>query len=587
MVDIDFLPIFLDEAFETLELWESACLRLESEVSDDLISELFRYAHNIKGSSRSVGLESFGRLVHTAEDFITKIKQKELTVDDRVIAVLLDTQNFLISWVEHLRDDPNCELDFLELEKRFRSLSAPKVPSEKHEPENLGFGFFDDDNEDDTVPAQTPSNDTQIAEKGPVQDLHQDGQSEVNTNRKPQPIVAAKPAARSDETIRVSTKKLDSVIRLIGELSIQHAIVRNAKETKRLNEDHALEAIDLTHKVMQDLQSEAMSLRMQPLESLFQRMERVSKDVARDQGKHIAVDIKGADVELDKTVIEKVKDPLVHILRNAVDHGIESTQRRIELGKPEKATITIEGMQTASSVSIQISDDGRGLNLAKILDKAKKNGLITDQTDLSSQEIAQLIFSPGLSTADSVTDVSGRGVGMDVVKQAVDSLGGNISIHTKQDQGTVFTISLPSTLSILDAIVVGLANKFYAVPIQDVDEVVDLSALSIQSTSQQGRVINLRGSILPVQCLGSYLPERDGKSSEDYSGIALITRQNGSSVAFKVDTLEGQQSIVVRQLEGKLAELPGFTGATILSSGEPAMIIHLPHIVKSYLSAIA
>lgn len=176
---------------------------------------------------------------------------------------------------------------------------------------------------------------------------------------------------------------------------------------------------------------------------------------------------------------------------------------------------------------------------------------------------------------------------MDVVKQAVDSLGGNISILTKQGEGTVFTISLPSTLSILDAIVVGLSNKFYAVPIQDVDEVVDLSALSIQSTSQQGRVINLRGSILPVQCLGSYLPERDSTPSDDYSGIALITRQNGSSVAFKVDKLEGQQSIVVRQLEGKLAELPGFTGATILSSGEPAMIIHLPHIVKSYLSAIA
>lgn len=350
-------------------------MRLESEVGDDLISELFRYAHNIKGSSRSVGLESFGKLVHTAEDFITKIKQKEVLVDDRVIAVLLDTQNFLISWVEHLREDPNCELDFHELEKRFMTLGSTKTQSEKKEPENLGFGFFDDDEDDDNGPVENSSVTTETFEVGTKVDLPLETNKKENIENKPQKVSASKPSSRRDETIRVSTKKLDSVIRLIGELSIQHAIVRNAKGTKRLNEDHALEAIDLTHKVMQDLQSEAMSLRMQPLESLFQRMERVSKDVARDQGKHIIVDVKGADVELDKTVIEKVKDPLVHILRNAVDHGIETSQKRIELGKPEKATIRIEGMQTASSVSIQISDDGRGLNLAKILDNAKKMGL--------------------------------------------------------------------------------------------------------------------------------------------------------------------------------------------------------------------
>lgn len=228
------------------------------------------------------------------------------------------------------------------------------------------------------------------------------------------------------------------MIRLIGELSIQHSIIKNAKESESLNTVQAGDAINLSHKVIQDLQSETMSLRMQPLEGLFQRMERVARDVARQQNKKINVVLKGTDVELDKTVIEQMKDPLVHILRNAVDHGIESEDARSKSGKSPTATILIEGLQTATNVTIRISDDGQGLNEDKILQKARERGLIASDAQPPPHDIHQMIFLPGFSTADKVTDVSGRGFGMDVVRQAVNDLSGDIEITSIRSKGYLY-----------------------------------------------------------------------------------------------------------------------------------------------------
>lgn len=598
MVDNEFLDIFLDEAREILERWESACIRLEKEAKPETISELFRAAHNIKGSALSVGLEAFGSLVHKAEDLITKCSTGVIPVSGEVISALLDCQKILSDWIEALRASKTYSGDVSNICDRLLKLQGESVQSTKGEIE--GFELFDDaDAKDSEAPKDLG---TILIESGNVsqEDIER---AVTQQNRKLGEVlvdsgVVSKEAVKIaleqqkssgqkiDETIRVSLRKLDSIIRLIGELSIQHSIVRNAKETSQLNEPHTHEAIGLSHKVIQDLQGEAMALRMQPLESLFQRMERVSRDVARQQGKTIDVVLKGTDVELDKTVIERMKDPLVHILRNAVDHGLEDHDARKKSGKNQTATITIEGIQTAANVSIMISDDGRGLDEEKILKKALEKGLISSQAKPTTHEIHQMIFMPGFSTADAVTDISGRGVGMDVVKRTVDELGGAISIESTRGKGTQFLISLPSTLSILDALVVSLGDQLYAVPIQDVEEVVDMSSTKIVTTTQKGKVINLRGKILPLENLGLYLPNAEAKLCH-MPGVALVVRHNSRAVAFQVDKVAGQQSIVVRQLEGKLAEVPGFAGGTILSSGEPSMIIHLPQILRSYLLAVS
>jgi len=277
----------------------------------------------------------------------------------------------------------------------------------------------------------------------------------------------------------------------------------------------------------------------------------------------------------------------VHILRNAVDHGIESPEGLKQANKTDKASVVIEGLQTESHVCIKITDDGSGLNRRKIMKKAVEKGLVAAGKTLPDREIDQLIFQPGFSTADKVTDVSGRGVGMDVVKKAVDELGGQIDIKSTEGKGTEFLISLPSTLSIVDAVVVGLGPVRYAVPVQDVHEVIDMGSTKVSSCTNKGKVLNLRGQVIPVEYLNDYLPTAQQVADGDNKGVALITRNEQGYVAFRVDRVEGQQSIVIRQLEDNLAKVPGFAGATILANGEPSMILHLPQIVKSYLASVA
>jgi two-component system chemotaxis sensor kinase CheA len=583
-VDLEFLTIFLDEAVEILQKWESSCLSLEKNKDLETINELFRSAHNLKGSSKSVGLDAFAQFVHAAEDLITRVKNAQIACDPDVIAVLLDTQKALGDWVDQLRVNVDFVPDTNAICERLKNVQmnvGQVLASESSKATDLGSilvqsGQVTQIQVEQAVNLQNRKLGEVLVDQGVVTpDVVQDALKQQRA------AVGQKP----DDTIRVSLRKLDSMIRLIGELSIQHSIVRNARDTRKLSESASLDAIALAHKVIQDLQTEAMSLRMQPLENLFQRLERVSRDVARQQQKTINVLVKGTDVELDKTVLERMKDPLIHILRNAVDHGIETAEKRASCGKSPAATVLIEGIQTAANVTIRITDDGQGLNEERILAKAKERQLVPQDANPSRSEIHQMIFMPGFSTVEQVTDVSGRGVGMDVVKRAVDDLGGHIVILSEPGRGTQFQITLPSTLSILDAIVVGLDNVHYAVPVQDVEEVIDLSTATIESSTQRGQVINLRGRILPIQSLNEYLPHAPTENRKPQN-VAIVARHDAVTVAFQVDSIAGQQSIVVRQLEGNLAKVPGFAGGTILASGEPSMIIHLQQIVRSYVSGV-
>jgi two-component system chemotaxis sensor kinase CheA len=277
---------------------------------------------------------------------------------------------------------------------------------------------------------------------------------------------------------------------------------------------------------------------------------------------------------------------LIHILRNAVDHGIEDVSRRIGSGKKESATIKISATQTAAHVSICVSDDGQGLQRERIFNRAVEKGLIAPNSVLSENEIFDLIFLPGFSTAEKVTDLSGRGVGMDVVKRAVQDLGGRIEIQSEEGKGTTIQINLPSNLSIVDAIVVHLGKNRYAVPIQDIEEVVQTATMSQEKVGGNGRVINLRGHVLPLEQLSTFLPNNEVDDSNQLERVAIIAKKNSVSVAFEVDRIVGQQSIVVRQLDSKMKTIPGFSGGTILQDGEPGMIIHLPSILNQFENSL-
>lgn len=595
MVDQDFLPIFLDEAAETLAQWEAICLAMENVAQQDDVDALFRAAHNLKGSSRSVGLEAFSEFVHVIEDTLTALKKDLVLVTPPVIAIFLECQTILLNWIEAVKTTPDFVPDTEKVRQRLAAIipnsidirpsddgglvlfDESSLPIVEVKSQNIGDilienGHATQEQVDDAVKLQTAKLGSILIAQGVTS---QEAVKEALEIQKQQGM-------RIDETIRVGLQKLDTLIRLMGELSIQHSIVSNAKEHGHLHTAKVGEAISLTSKVIQDLQTEAMALRMQPVDSLFKRLERVARDVARSQNKHIKISLSGENVEMDKTVLEKMKDPLVHIIRNAVDHGIESEDDRIDQGKSPIATLSIEAVQTATNVRITIAEDGRGLNREKILEKAIRNGLIRPDQRLSNDEIDNLIFLPGFSTAERVTDVSGRGVGMDVVRSAVAALRGGIEIQSENGRGTSFIITLPISLSVLDAIIVNLDDVSYAVPVQDILEVVDLTTVRLENSGGAQNMMNLRGKVMPLERLDSYLPNPTKTSARSSSTIALVTGSGKNYLALAVDSVVGQQSVVVRSVEEGLNSVPGFSGATILANGDPAMIIQLPHILKSH-----
>jgi two-component system chemotaxis sensor kinase CheA len=407
---------------------------------------------------------------------------------------------------------------------------------------------------------------------------------------KPKPPGHHRPG-KSDETIRISASKLDELIQLVGELAIHAAIITESRRNDGLNTKACLHAIGLSAKITKDLHGKALSLRMQPVQGLFQRVERVIKDVARSQGKRVQVIVEGGDVELDKQVIEEIIDPLVHMVRNSVDHGLETPEVRRESGKPETGKILLQAVHDAAGVTVVLHDDGRGLNTVKIREKAIERGLMSATTTLQNKQIWQMIFEPGFSTADQVTEISGRGVGMDVVQKAVQSLGGSIDVESVEGKGTKFLISLPTSVSVIDALVIKMGDMRYAIPMGELDEIIDLAHYDQELSGDHTTVIKIRGNVVPVQSLKTYLNVKP-RSGHDVVDAriphvpAVISRTTMGTVAFEVDQVIAQQAVVVRPLSKQLEGLMGISGCTILGDGEPGMIVSLQEISRRFLQSL-
>lgn len=594
-IDQEILGLLLDEASEAMQEWEQSCLMLEKDASQDNLDALFRVAHNVKGASRSVGLMELGAFVHKAEDLITILKNDSSLVNSERIGVLLEAQSLLNNWIETLREDASFNPDTSDLEaKLLVVINEINTGSDAGQAAEAGL----QDQVENAVAVVEAASSEEVAstveELAPVVQMDPPEKTEEKVvvavpeaSKKKEPKKKREAASKPDKTIRVSANKLDELMQLIGELSIHQSIVSHSKQRGELNSEVSGNAIYLSNKITKDLQSLTLSLRMQPVAGLFQRLERVGRDVAKAQTKDVFFELEGTEVSLDKTVIERVTDPLIHVIRNAVDHGIEDDGERSEKGK---ATVLIGAHQDAGGVVITVKDDGKGMDPQFILNKAVSKGLVSADADLTDGEIYQLVLLPGFSTKEVVTDISGRGVGMDVVKQAVDELGGTIDIHSELGKGTSFRITLPTNLSIIDALVVKVGRSNYAVPMKELVEIIDLTEHTIEHSGKDGKMINLRDIIVPVEHLVDYLPAVIGEDAFSGTGIekdagtpALVVADGQHQLAFEVDNILGQQQIVVRPLSEQLAELPGYAGGTILGNGEPGMIINLSQMTKSYL----
>lgn len=388
-------------------------------------------------------------------------------------------------------------------------------------------------------------------------------------------------------TIRVDTVRMDNLINLVGEMVITRTrLVQIGLDLKAQYQTDGMvnslnEANVYLGRLMNDLQESVMRLRMVAIGTVFSRFPRLVRDLAKKTGKAMELILKGEDTELDKTVVEVIGDPLMHLIRNSVDHGIESPEERRAAGKPELGTITLDAYHEGNHIAIIISDDGAGLDLVKIRGLAVERGLIGEKEELSDSDISQLIFLPGFSTAETVTDISGRGVGMDVVKKALTNLGGLVDITTRKGKGTTFTIRLPLTLAIIQALLVEVGEEIYAVPLSSVLETLLVKLDDIKTVGGLP-MVQLRGNTLPLISLQEKfeLPCQESTSSEVY---VVVVGFGEKALGLIVDELRGQQEVVIKSLGDFLNNLPGIAGATILGDGKVTLILDVGSLIQDVL----
>ncbi|KQB17212.1 two-component system chemotaxis sensor kinase CheA [Rhodobacter capsulatus] len=389
-------------------------------------------------------------------------------------------------------------------------------------------------------------------------------------------------ASEPSATVRVDLDRIDRLVNLVGELVINQAMLAQSVAEAGLPPNSAvMTGLEAFMMLTRDIQDSVMMIRAQPVKPLFQRMARIVREASGAVGKEVRLRTEGEATEVDKTVIERLADPLTHMIRNAVDHGLERPDKRRAAGKTAEGVITLSAQHRSGRVVIEVADDGAGINRPKVREIAISKGLIPPDAQLSDSEIDNLLFLPGFSTADQVSALSGRGVGMDVVRQAIQSLGGRITIHSEPGKGTRFSISLPLTLAVLDGMVVNVAGETLVVPLSAILETATLTDEDIRALGPNTNVIHVRGAFVPLYDLGAELGYRAPKSSYA-GGIVLLTAQeNGTRSALVVDSILEQRQVVIKGLQRSYGHIPGVAAATILGDGQIALILDPPDLVQN------
>ncbi|MFJ6327458.1 MULTISPECIES: chemotaxis protein CheA [unclassified Rhizobium] len=387
-------------------------------------------------------------------------------------------------------------------------------------------------------------------------------------------------AASVGQTIRVDLDRVDRLINLVGELVINQAML---SQSVIENDNNGASSINMGLEELQQLtreiQDSVMAIRAQPVKPVFQRMSRIVREIADMTGKSIRLITEGENTEVDKTVIDKLAEPLTHMIRNAVDHGIETPEKRATVGKNPEGTVRLTAKHRSGRILIELADDGAGINRERVRQKAIDNDLIAADANLSDEEIDNLIFLPGFSTADKISDISGRGVGMDVVKRSIQALGGRINISSKPGQGSVFTMSLPLTLAVLDGMVVTVAGQTLVVPLTAIVETLQPEASAIHSFGANHRLISIRNSFCPLVDVGRILNFR-ATQANPVEGVALLVEsEGGGQRALMVDAIQGQRQVVIKSLEANYTHVPGIAAATILGDGRVALILDVDAVV--------
>jgi two-component system chemotaxis sensor kinase CheA len=388
------------------------------------------------------------------------------------------------------------------------------------------------------------------------------------------------PAASDSNSIRVSIDKIDDLLNTVGEIVItQSMLMQHGQGTGEVDLEQLRNGLSQLERNVRELQETVMRVRMLPISFVFSRFPRMVRDLAQKLGKQIELKLTGEQTELDKTVLEKIGDPLVHLVRNSIDHGIESPEARLAAGKSAQGTVHLDASHRGGNISIIVSDDGKGLDRDRILAKARERNLVGPADTLSDEQIYELLFMPGFSTAEKTTDVSGRGVGMDVVRRNIKGLGGKIDIVSRPGQGSSFSITLPLTLAIVDGQSVAVGSQTYIVPLTSIVESLQLEPGQVNRLSEGGELVSFRGEYLPVVRVHEQFGV-EPRTRELHEGLLVIAEGDGRRFGLFVDDLLGQQQVVIKSLETNYGHVDGVSGATILGDGSVALILDLPGLLR-------
>ncbi len=555
--DMSLVLDFITESGEHIESAEAGLLELESKPDDnEILNQIFRAFHTIKGMAGFLNLGEIGSLAHSAENLLDGARKGELDLTDANSDVVFESIDMLKKMIAGLKESVEAGKPVATQEGLSSLLVKLKASAES---QSLAT-FLD-----------TP--------EGRKKDKELDEVLVTEAKPEKKGITTKAKTVSSDEKIKVSTRRLDNLINMAGELVIAQLMVTEGV-SKHLTVEHELvRKVVHQSKIVRELQELSMSMRMVPIHGVFQKMARLVRDLSRKEGKNIAFNTLGEETELDRSIVDKIADPLVHMIRNSVDHGIEPQEERTKVGKNPSGRIELRAFHEAGNVVIEIEDDGRGLDKQRILKKAIDNGIVTADQKLSDEEILKLVFHAGLSTARKVTSVSGRGVGMDVVKKNVESLHGKIDISSTPGKGTTFTIRMPLTLAIIDGQIVKVGSDRYIIPINSIVHSLKPSTEQFSSVQSRGEMVMVHGELLLLVRL--YKLFNVVPTTEDPTeSLLVVVEENKNKCCLLVDELLGQQQVVIKSLGERLGAIKGVSGGAIMGDGRVSVILDIPSLMK-------
>jgi len=548
---------FITESGEHIESAEGGLLKLESNPQDsDIINQIFRAFHTIKGMSGFLNFPNIGSLAHSAENLLDLVRKGELVLSGENNDVVFESIDMLKKMIAALK----------------KSIKSGKpVPTQKNLPQLLSKLKAASQRQSLAEFLHTP----QAQEK----DKKLDGILAAEDRPETKVSVATAKSDSGDEKIKVSTARLDNLINMAGELVIAQLMVAEEVNTNLTSEHDLSTKVVHQGKIIRELQELSMSMRMVPIAGVFQKMSRLVRDLSHKAGKSVTFTTLGEETELDRSIVDKIADPLVHMIRNSVDHGIETPEDRAKAGKNPTGRIVLRAFHQAGSIVIETEDDGKGLDRERILKKAIDSGIVEAGQELSDEEVFKLIFHAGLSTAQKVTNVSGRGVGMDVVKKNVELLHGKVDISSTPGKGSTFTIRLPLTLAIIDGQVVKIGSDRYIIPINSIVRSFRPTAQQLSSVQNRGEMAMVRGKLLPLVRLYK-LFNAVPKTEDPTQSLLVIAEEDNKRCCMLVDELLGQQQVVIKSLGDGLGKVKGVSGGAIMGDGKVSLILDVPGLME-------